>query len=181
MTHDDGKKHEMNSMDHSMVKGESSLFEYLKLAGILISITVGAVVLQKTQGEPGAVDFMRWFMGVFFLVFASFKFIGYKMFATMFAGYDVIAKRFKPYAYAYPFIELYLGLLYIFNIAPLATNIATLIVMGTGTIGVVQEIRKRSGIHCACLGNVIQLPLSTVSLVEDLGMALMAVAMIIMM
>jgi hypothetical protein len=50
--------------------------------------------------------------------------------------------------------------------------------MGVGTIGVYQEIKKRSGVHRACLGNVIKLPLSTVSLIEDVGMGLMAMFML---
>jgi hypothetical protein len=44
---------------------------------------------------------------------------------------------------------------------------------------VAQELKRRAGIHCACLGNVIKLPLSTVSLVEDIGMGLMAAAMLV--
>lgn len=101
------------------------------------------------------------------------------MFAMMFAGYDVIAKRSKIYAYAYPFIELGLGILYLLNYAVVYRDLLTLIIFGIGTIGVAQEIKKRSGIHCACLGNVIKLPLSTVSLVEDLAMGLMAVYVLI--
>lgn len=134
--------------------------------------------MQERFGMQGWQEFLRYFMGVFFVVFASFKFVGYSMFAMMFAGYDVVAKRFKPYAYAYPFIELVLGIMYLDNSAPFARDIITVVVMGVGTIGVVQELQKRSGIHCACLGNVIKLPLSTVSLVEDVGMGLMALAML---
>jgi hypothetical protein len=112
------------------------------------------------------------------VVFATFKLIGYQMFALMFVGYDIIAKRLKPYAYAYPFIELGLGVLYLANLMPAARDIITVIVMAIGAIGVFQEIKKRRGIHCACLGNIIKLPLSTVSLIEDVGMGLMAVLML---
>ncbi|MCA9308873.1 hypothetical protein KC973_00695, partial [Candidatus Saccharibacteria bacterium] len=93
---------------------------------------------------------------------------------------DVIAKRFKPYAYLYPFIELGLGVLYLLNLAAAYRDAVTLVIMGVGVVGVTQEIKKRSGIHCACLGNVIKLPLSTVSLVEDAGMGLMALIMLLM-
>lgn len=167
----------MHDHDSShMVSGENSPKEYIKFALVIISITVVAWLFN----DGGWAEYLRWFMGVFFVVFAGFKLVGYKMFAMMFTGYDVVAKRFKPYAYAYPFIELSLGLLYLFDAVPMVRDVVTVLVMGVGTIGVAQEIKKRSGIHCACLGNVIKLPLSTVSLVEDVGMGLMALAMLLM-
>jgi hypothetical protein len=165
---------------HHMVDGESSPKEYFKFALVLVGITVAATLLYQYFGSALLIDWLRWFMGVFFVVFASFKFIGYQMFAMMFAGYDVVARRVKAYAYAYPFIELALGLLYLFNLVPAFRDPLTLLIMGVGTIGVYQEIKKRSGVHCACLGNVIKLPLSTVSLVEDVGMGLMAAAMLVL-
>lgn len=166
----------MHDHDSHMVSGESSPKEYIKFAVVIVVISVLAAVLNN----GGWAEYARWFMGVFFVVFASFKLVGYKMFAMMFAGYDVVAKRFKPYAYAYPFIELLLGLLYLFDAIPMIRDITTLLIMGVGAIGVLQEVKKRSGIHCACLGNVIKLPLSTVSLVEDVGMGVMALAMLVL-
>lgn len=164
---------------HSMGGGEQSPKEIAKFISVLIGITLVSVVLWKfTQGHS-LQDWMRWFMGVFFLVFGSFKLVGYKMFVDMFAGYDVVAKRFKSYSYAYPFIELALALAYLGNQLSPERDWATLIIMVVGTIGVAHEIKRRTGIHCACLGNVIKLPLSTVSLVEDLGMGLMALVMIV--
>ncbi len=170
---------EMKHTEHGMIESESSLIEYLKLALVIISITVSAGILNSNYGLGGWQEYLRWFMGVFFVVFATFKLIGYQMFAMMFAGYDVVAKRFKTYSYIYPFIELGLGVLYLTDFLPLTRDIATVTIMGIGTIGVTQEIKKRSGIHCACLGNIIKLPLSTVSLIEDAGMGLMAAVMLL--
>lgn len=169
----------MDNGHHDMVEGESSTTEYLKFTAVIAVITAAAFILNVLYGSGGWQEYLRWFMGVFFVVFAGFKFVGYKMFAMMFAGYDVIAKRFKAYAYAYPFVELALGIMYLADIAPIPRDIATVLIMGIGSIGVVQEIKKRSGIHCACLGNVIKLPLSTVSLVEDVGMGAMAAVMLL--
>jgi hypothetical protein len=166
---------------HAMVDGETSPKEYFKLAAVITAITVISLLLNARFGEGGWLEYMRWFMGVFFVVFAGFKFAGYRMFAMMFAGYDIVAKRFSFYSYLYPFIELGLGVLYLANLLPYTREILTLIVMGVSVIGVVQELRKRSGVHCACLGNVIKLPLSTVSFIEDAGMGLMALIMLLAM
>jgi len=162
-----------------MVSGESSPTEYLKFGLVIVGITATASFLSGAMGGTTLLDWMRWFMGVFFLTFAAFKFIGYQMFTMMFAGYDVIAKRFKLYAYFYPVIELFLALLYLTNTLPGTREYLTVLIMGIGTIGVWQEVHKRSGIHCACLGNIIKLPLSTVSLVEDVTMGLMALVILI--
>lgn len=169
----------MHDAHHSMVEGDNSPLEYIKFGLVATAITVLAYIFYATSGSSGFEAYLRWFMGVFFLVFAGFKFVGYNMFVMMFAGYDIVAKRFKAYAFAYPFIELTLALLYLGDLIPGARDIVTLIVMAVGSIGVFQEISKRSGIHCACLGNIIKLPLSTVSLVEDVGMGLMALVMLI--
>ena len=159
---------------------ESNLREYIKFAGVLVFITVFAYLLYSWTDGEGVLTFIRFFMGVFLVVFATFKFIGYEMFVQMFRGYDLIAKRYKAYSYAYPFIELFLGVMFLFDLLPVFRKLGVLVVMSIGAVGVFQEIyHKRSGIHCACLGNIIKLPLSTVSLVEDLAMILMASIMLI--
>lgn len=63
---------------------------------------------------------------------------------------------------------------------PVATHIATVIVMGFGAIGVIRSLIRKDRIKCACLGTVIDLPLGTVTLIEDLGMAVMAGVMLAM-
>lgn len=165
---------------HTVIQGENNLKEYIKFGLVLVTVIGISLWLNSVFGEGGGDGFLRWFMGVFFIVFATFKLIGYEMFAMMFAGYDVVAKRFKAYAYAYPFIELGLGVLYVLNAVPRARDIVTIFLMTISLIGVTQELKKRSGIHCACLGNVIKLPLSTVSFIEDAGMGIMAVFMLIL-
>jgi hypothetical protein len=43
-----------------------------------------------------------------------------------------------------------------------------------GAVGVIQSVRAKETIQCACLGTVFQLPMSTVTIVENAGMAAMA-------
>lgn len=172
--------HKAGHLEHThTIEGEHSPKEIVKFIGVILAIVSASSILSWTTGSTTLEEWSRWFMGIFFVVFASFKFAGYKMFSMMFAGYDIIAKRFMPYGHAYPLIELGLGIAYLLNLAPNARDLFTVIIMSIGSVGVFQEIRKRSGVHCACLGNIIKLPLSTVSLVEDVGMGLMALAMLI--
>lgn len=153
-----------------MTAGEHSPKEIAKFIGVLVAIGLASLVIHR--GWTG-------FMGVFFIVFAGFKLAGYQMFVEMFPTYDVVAERWPFYAKLYPFIELSLGLLYLINIAPMARDITTFTIMAVSSIGVARELKRRRGIHCACLGNIIKLPLSTVSLVENVSMGFMALCMII--
>lgn len=168
-------------MAHShnkMIKSESSLREYAKFGLIIWFIFLASLWPTYADGLASPDEWMRWFMGIFLTTFASFKLVGYDMFVTMFAEYDIVAKRSRLYAKAYPFIELTLGLLYVGDSGGHLRDVLTLVITFVGAIGVWQAIAARRGVHCACLGNVIRLPLSTVSLVEDLGMGLMALVML---
>ena len=95
--------------------------------------------------------------------------------------YDVVAKRIKPWGFIYPFVELALGISYAMNLYPLYTNIATVAVMGISSIGVIQSLASKKKIQCACLGAVFNLPMSTITIIEDLLMVVMAGGMIIYM
>lgn len=166
--------------DHAVMPAPvSSRKEYIKFAFVIAAIVFISTALAYAQNDLTLLGWMRWFMGVFFIVFASFKFIGYEMFVEMYPNYDLIAMRAKSYGYVYPFLELGLGLMYIGNVAPGARDVVTLVVMGVGAIGVARTLQQHHGIQCACLGNIIRLPLSTTSLVEDTGMAAMALVMLV--
>ena len=160
----------MEHQHHTMTTGEHSPKEIVKFIGVLVAIALLSVLINR--GATG-------FMGVFFLVFAGFKLAGYTMFVEMFPTYDLVAGKWPTYAKIYPFIEVALGFLYLTNSIPLVRDLATVILMGVSSIGVARELKRRRGIHCACLGNIIKLPLSTVSLVENLAMGLMALYMLI--
>jgi hypothetical protein len=150
---------------------------YLPLLAVLTLITVTSLILAYFL-EPTPMGLMRFFMGPFFLTFASFKLLNLKGFADIYQTYDIIALRFKPWAYIYPFVELLLGAIYLLNFANIYVNIFTMILMIIGAIGVHITLKKRHGIHCACLGAIIKLPMSKISLYEDVGMAIMAAIMV---
>jgi copper chaperone CopZ len=122
---------------------------------------------------------MRIFMASFFLVFSFFKMLDLKSFAGSYKMYDLPAKYIPGYAYVYPFIELLLGVLYALDVTPpVYTNVATLVVMGISIIGVIQSVMNKKKIRCACLGSVFNLPMTTVTIVEDGLMIVMALAML---
>lgn len=147
---------------------------------LLVGFLVGASILvEVAAGSMNWGRAMRNFMGGFFLAFSFFKLLDLRGFADSYRMYDVVARRIPAYAYVYPFIELLLGAAYLSDFQPVATNIVTLAVMGTGAIGVVQSLLAKRTIRCACLGTVFNLPMSTVAFIEDALMIAMAAAMLV--
>lgn len=156
-----------------------SLSDYWPLFSlILISAAAGWAILQGTGG--GTTGWMHYFMGIFLCCFAMLKIFNLSAFADGFQMYDIIAKRSRGYALSYPFIELALGLAYLAFFMPYLTYIATIIVMGIGTVGVIKALNRGLNISCPCMGSVLNVPLSTVTLTEDIGMGAMAAIMLVM-
>jgi len=124
--------------------------------------------------------FMRIFMAGFFLTFSFFKMLDLKGFAESYAMYDVVAKKIPAWGYVYAFLELALGLAFALNFAPLYANIFTVVLMAVSLLGVLQSVFNKKQIRCACLGAVFNLPMSTVTIIEDGLMIAMSVTMIVM-
>lgn len=148
----------------------------LLIVGFLVGVT--SLLHAQTPGRPWH-EWMSDFMAGFFLVFSFFKLLNLSGFVQAYRGYDLIAARSVAYAWAYPFIELALGVAYLTRWQPQITHWATLAVMLVSAVGVLNALRKRQLIECACLGTVFKLPMSKVTLFEDLGMAAMAAVMLV--
>lgn len=159
---------------------ETGLRAYYPLF-LIITYIVGATFINNFQ--PDAINWHGWmnqFMAGFFLVFSALKFLDLRGFAEGYATYDLLARRWYTYGYIYPFLELTLGILYLTQWAPAGTQFATIIIMGFSSIGVMNSLLKKQKFHCACLGTLIKVPLSSITLIEDLAMvASAALALII--
>ncbi len=122
---------------------------------------------------------MRMFMGGFFMVFGLLKASKLTSFVEAYQTYDLVAKRSKAYAYIYPFIEIGLGLLYFTWVAPVFTLITTIILMTISAVGVYLKLKKHEVVMCACLGTVFKVPMTWVTLAENVLMVMMAIAMLV--
>ena len=131
------------------------------------------------HGEFTLHRFMPNFMAGFFLVFSFFKMLDLAGFASSYAMYDLAAKKIPVYGYIYPFIELGLGTAYLLAYRPTLINAITFVVMAFSSIGVVLAVLNKQKIKCACLGTGFNLPMTTVTIIEDALMAAMAAWMLI--
>lgn len=149
---------------------------------IILAFILGVTALVEVRMETfDPMRAMNTFMAGFFLIFSFFKLLDISGFASSYRMYDIVAKAVPGYGYVYPFIELALGAAYLTGVNPVLTNWVTLVVMSISLVGVVQSVFDKRKIRCACLGSVFNLPMTTVTIVEDslmIGMAALMLAML---
>ena len=171
-----GTKYTLSEQKQSMhaMAVEEKPVSYLPVFLIFGYITVVTLAVQFVQGSFNLMGWMSQFMAGFFLVFSFFKLLDVPAFAMSYSSYDIIAKRWNGYGYIYPFIELALGVSFLFPALEKWSNIATLVVMGVSIIGVLESVLNKRKIQCACLGAVFNLPMSTITIIEDAIMIVMS-------
>lgn len=182
LTEEENVQHQMNQQKALHTGGtaeQKSFFQTYKPILLVFAYLAGVTMLSGIYNGFSLMDTMSVFMGGFFLVFSFFKLLDIKGFAYSYMSYDIIAKKWLGWGYIYPFVELALGLAYLFHFEMQAANIVTAAVMGVSSIGVIQSLLAKRQFQCACLGTVFNLPMSNITLTEDLLMTAMAVVMLI--
>lgn len=168
-----------NHVEMSMDDDTAESNSYLPIFLIFAYITGVTLLVQFVQPSFNRMQWMSHFMAGFFLVFSFFKLMNLKGFAEGYRMYDVVAKQIPAWGFIYPFIELILGIAFLTRISPILTNTVALVVMAVSTIGVIKNLMQKQPFQCACLGTVIKLPLSKVTLFEDVLMVLMSGLMLV--
>lgn len=166
-----------NAVTHTGLEKSTSWKSYMPLLVIisLIFITSLTIFLKDFQINSLISNFM---IG-FFLVFSGFKLMDLKGFAEGYSTYDLLAKKWYGYGYIYPFIELFFGLGMIV-LADVNWLLWTeLLVMTFSGLGVALKLARREKFQCACLGTFLKVPLTKVTLIEDFGMAGLALLMLL--
>jgi glutaredoxin len=129
-------------------------------------------------GDVFTVQAAEWFIAFSMCVLALLKLQDVEKFATMFLNYDLLAKRWVPYSYAYPYLELLAGVL---MVAGAAEWLSIPVALFIGTIGAVSVVKAvyidKRKLKCACVGGSSNVPLGFLSLTENLGMIAMALWM----
>src|SRR5262249_23622619 len=106
------------------------------------------------------------------------KLMDLKGFAEGYSTYDLLAQKWFGYGYIYPFIELAFGLLMLAGYHTVGLFWIEFAVMGFSGLGVAIKLARREPFMCACLGTFLKVPLTYVTLVEDFGMAILALLLI---
>ncbi len=150
---------------------------------IAVFAAAAALALAVSHAAYGTAFTVRageWFIAFAMVILAMLKLQDLEKFSSMFLGYDVLARRWVPYAYLYPFLEFGAGALMAARALdwlsiPVALTIGTI---GTWSVFRAVYVQKRE-LKCACVGGSSNVPLGFVSLTENLAMIAMALWMLL--
>jgi glutaredoxin len=148
---------------------------------IVLFAMTALLAMAASYAVTGSIFTLRaaeWFIAFSMIVLALLKLQNVESFATMFLNYDLLAKRWVPYSYIYPFAEGFAGVL---MAAGALTWLSVPVALFIGTIGAVSVFKAvyidKRELKCACVGGSSNVPLGFVSLTENLMMIAMAVWM----
>ena len=127
---------------------------------------------------------LKWFVAFSMTALAIQKLQDVGGFVNGFLGYDLLARRYVPYGYVYPFAEAWVGIGMIALIgtqSPLIWLVAP-VALFIGSIGAISVFKAvyidKRDIKCACVGGGSNVPLGFVSLTENLMMVVMGTWML---
>lgn len=130
-------------------------------------------------GSAISVRAAEWFIAFSMVVLSLLKLQNVEAFSNMFLNYDLLAKRWVPYSYVYPFAE---GLAGVLMVAGALDWVSVPVALFIGTIGAVSVFKAvyidKRELKCACVGGASNVPLGFVSLTENLMMVAMAIWMV---
>ena len=148
-----------------------ALFAITALMALAVSIAV--------FGTPFTWRALAWFIAFSMAVLALLKLQDVETFSSMFLNYDLLARRWVPYAYIYPYAEAFAGILMIAGVLVWLSAPVALFIGGIGAVSVFKAVYvDKRELKCACVGGASKVPLGFVSLTENLMMIAMAVWML---
>jgi len=149
---------------------------------VVALFTVSALMALATSYAFGVSLFsmrtLELFIAISMSVLAMLKLQNIESFSAMFLNYDLLARRWVPYSYVYPFAEALAGIL---MISGALTWLSVPIALFIGTIGGVSVFKAvyidKRELKCACVGGSSNVPLGFLSLTENVMMVAMALWM----
>ena len=151
------------------------------IAVFAMTALMAIAVSQAVFGTPFTIHAGEWFIAFSMCVLAILKLQDVERFSTMFLNYDLLARRWVPYGYLYPFAEALAGVLMVAGVLRWLSIPVALFVGGIGAVSVFKAVYiDRRELKCACVGGSSNVPLGFVSLTENLMMVAMAIWMLSM-
>jgi glutaredoxin len=150
------------------------------IAVFVMTALMALAASQAVHGSPFTTRAGEWFIGFSMVVLAMLKLQDVEKFSSMFLNYDLLAKRWVPYSYIYPFAEGLAGVLMIAGVLTWLSAPMALFIGGVGVVSVFKAVYvDKRELKCACVGGSSNVPLGFLSLTENLMMIAMAVWMLL--
>ena len=155
-------------------KGDTTYRPVLMIFAVaaLLALAVAWILF----GTLASYRVIEWFIAIAMVLLGLQKLQDVESFSTMFLNYDLLARRWVPYGYIYPFVETGAGVLMLAGAATWASAPLALLIgmIGAASVFKAVYIDKRE-LKCACVGGNSNVPLGFVSLTENLMMIGMAI------
>ena len=159
---------------------EAGATSYVPVLAVFAVALLIALPIAWLKDGPVLVSVIPTFIAVAMCLLAMLKLQDVEKFSTMFLNYDLLAQKWPPYGYLYPFLELGAGVLMLAGVLTVAAAPVALVIGGIGAISVFKAVYvDRRQLKCACVGGSTNVPLGFVSLTENLMMIAMAVWMLV--
>ena len=153
----------------------SNTASFLLISSIFLFVGLLTYFLNKSKIND---TFMKMYMGIILVLFGTLKLYDLNKFVLIFSKYDIIASKVKLYGYLYPFIEILLGAGFLTNTLTRSVLYTTIVLMVISLISVSISLYNKKPLKCGCLGSFFHMPLSYVTISENLLMLLMAVKLL---
>jgi glutaredoxin len=149
------------------------------LAVFAATAALALAVSHAVYGNPFTGRTIEWFVAFSMVILAMLKLQDVERFATMFLNYDLLARRWVPYGYVYPFAEFGAGVLMAARALDWVSVPVALFIGSVGAVSVFYAVyvQKRE-LKCACVGGASRVPLGFLSLTENVFMIGMALWMV---
>ncbi|WP_237763551.1 glutaredoxin [Falsirhodobacter sp. alg1] len=149
---------------------------------VMALFAVAALMALAARWYAGDISFggwLHWAVGFSMCLLGMQKLQDIESFTTSFLNYDLLARRWVGYAYIYPFAETIAGLLMITGVLLWVSIPVALFIGLVGAFSVYQAVYvEKRELKCACVGGNSNVPLGSVSLIENLMMVFMALWML---
>ncbi|MBF58423.1 glutaredoxin [Halomonas sp. FeN2] len=148
------------------------------IAIFVTALLIGLAVSWVANGTLVAARMPEYAVATAMVLLGLQKLQDVESFSTMFLNYDLLAQRYVPYSYVYPYAETLAGVL---MLAGALLWLAAPLALFIGTVGAVSVFKAvyvdKRELKCACVGGSSNVPLGFVSLTENIAMVLMGLWM----
>ena len=163
-----------------MLSAKKSLLLLLSLFATCLGLNYLYLTYKTNESEESkeerTKELMPRTMGTIFLVLGLLKLTDLQSFSKIFAKYDIVAKRVPVYGYLYPFLEIMIGLSLFVKDYRVNAYKTIIVLMTIGLLGIfkIMVSKKGSTLRCGCMGSIFHVPLSYVTLGENIVMIAMS-------
>jgi len=163
---------------HKHVKADDATSYQPVIALFSMGLLTALAASLAAYGSPFTLRALEWFIAMSMCLLAIQKLQDVSSFSTMFLNYDLLARRWVPYARLYPFGEALAGVLMIAGVLNWISVPIALFIGGIGAVSVFKAVYlDKRELKCACVGGNSNVPLGFVSLTENLMMVAMGLWM----